>query len=292
MKVVLFAMLFCALPAMAQERCLDYWQVGESGCTGQPEQAKEAATPSQTALTLDDRIDDFMDGYNKPPREFVAFHLEPTLENALAWVEKYNEMSERNVRLSKAWQQAQEIHGKAAEQGVALPVSITRLPTVPDFRSQVPAPLAPSTPVYRQPRPQAPVVAPEAADGSLNIRRSQPVVAGRVGAIGEEDKIEIRYYFSIQGPYDQELIPHLARAHQELKAVTRLVCVDVTPINPQQENIAGKLDCEWRLPIPGELDLVNIQGTPTLVINRPDNTHDRIVGLIESEELKRRILGR
>jgi hypothetical protein len=84
----------------------------------------------------------------------------------------------------------------------------------------------------------------------------------------------------------------LAKVHQELKAVTRLVCVDVTALNPQQENIAGKLDCEWRLPIPGELDLVNIQGTPTLVINRPDNTHDRIVGLIEPAELKRRILGR
>ena len=98
-----------ALPAYAPPRedkaCLSYWSVGSSGCNGAKKDKEQPPQPNPSELLpqpvleqppqeqaeqqqasdgqppLQERIDEFLENYDKPPEEFVAFNLEPTPEN-------------------------------------------------------------------------------------------------------------------------------------------------------------------------------------------------------------------
>ena len=141
----------------ARSKCISYWAVGDSGCDGaEAVSVTEDILPEPVVLEpelpleppgpppLEQRVQEFMDDHGKPPREFVAFHLEPTLENALKWVQKYEEMLNRNRRLAGAWNQARILYEEAKQQGVAeeLPQLDEPLPDVPNFGVQLPAEMA------------------------------------------------------------------------------------------------------------------------------------------------------
>lgn len=158
MKKTLFlllgALLVAAFAPWAQaqsankERCLSYWTVGMSGC-GAPKKAEPKPEPEQKPAEqpeliepqqpqqrpLAERIEEFRQNYDKPPTEFIAFNLEPSLENALRWVQKYNDMIQRSRQLSSAWSQAQQVYKIYQEQGIQLPPVdyVTELPPVPDY---------------------------------------------------------------------------------------------------------------------------------------------------------------
>lgn len=162
--------------AQPQERCLNYWSVGMSGCDGKPTIKKEVAEPQlivpekkepkqppreakkpidqpfqeaqkqrekqatqeaqeKAEKPMEERIDDFLENYGKPPKEFVAFNLEPTLENALRWAKKYNEMIERSRKLSAAWSQAQAVYKMYEDRGAQPPTPefLEPMPDVPDY---------------------------------------------------------------------------------------------------------------------------------------------------------------
>lgn len=112
--------------------CLDYWHVGATtGC--QPIEGKKAAkpaTPSPTAVaqapsptapagpkTMEQRIKEFKEDYGKPPSEFIAFYLEPTPENAMRWVHKYQEILNRSQQLAYVWTQAETLYQKELANG-------------------------------------------------------------------------------------------------------------------------------------------------------------------------------
>lgn len=149
------ALLVAAFAPWAQaqakkERCLSYWTVGMSGCGDEkkaPEPQQPVAQPQPELIEpepqpqqpqqrpLAERIEEFRQNYDKPPTEFIAFNLEPTLENALRWVQKYNDMIQRSGQLSSAWSQAQQVYQVYQQQGIELPPVdyVTELPPVPDY---------------------------------------------------------------------------------------------------------------------------------------------------------------
>ncbi len=123
-----------AAATAAQERyapCLSYYTVGDSdGCQPEQEEAPVSAAPSPTAVApepeepaetgprpLKERIDEYLADHGKPPREYVSFYLEPTIENAIKWVHTYNEILERNKRITYAWGQAEQIYDTAKAAG-------------------------------------------------------------------------------------------------------------------------------------------------------------------------------
>ena len=115
----------------AQAVCLDYWLKGPSGCKEVKNNKKKIiingnikvgdvekdAERIQYEADLNKKIDKFLASYGKPPREFVAFHLDPTLENAVKWVKKFNEDVERTTKIAVAWKQADEIFTKYKKTG-------------------------------------------------------------------------------------------------------------------------------------------------------------------------------
>lgn len=115
--------------------CLSYYQVGDSGkCQPEVKKAKATKPVSKTASVLpppeevaeeaapekrplQERIKEYMADHGKPPKEYVAFYLEPTIENAIKWVHTYNEILERNKRITYAWGQAEKLYDTAVAQG-------------------------------------------------------------------------------------------------------------------------------------------------------------------------------
>tara|TARA_Y100001960_G_scaffold332842_1_gene435117 strand:+ start:449 stop:1606 length:1158 start_codon:yes stop_codon:yes gene_type:complete len=120
----LVAVSLFALPTgKAEAICLDYWLKGPAACQEQEDEKNRilisgddfagAVVKDQARLDyekdLNVKIDKFLAGYGKPPREFAAFHLDPTLENAVRWVKKFNEEHERTMKIAVAWKQADQL---------------------------------------------------------------------------------------------------------------------------------------------------------------------------------------
>lgn len=122
----------------AQEKyapCLNYFMVGDSGgCEEEKPKAKPGApSPTEEVVEetppapagprpLQERIKEYMEDHGKPPKEYVAFYLEPTIENAVKWVHTYNQILERNKQITYAWGQAERIYEAAQEKGKDLSV--------------------------------------------------------------------------------------------------------------------------------------------------------------------------
>lgn len=321
-----------------REKCLSYWVVGDSGCDGaepvsqtvddvlpepivdnQQPQAPELP-PEPKAPTLDEKIEDFMENHGKPPREFVAFHLEPTIENALKWVQKYEEMLTRNRRLAGAWNQARILYEEAKEKGVKdkLPQLENPLPEVPNFGVQLPAEMSwfmqedqvskidQGSPFSVFGGPFSEVggavntgVTPLGQDGSIGGRSEQvggvssgvtPLVNGRIGGGPEkayDGPIQISYYFSAECPYCKEFEPELDKVIKSMHDRLEVTCVDMTPSGSDKMNIHGKVDCAWRPVRPGEASRFGIVTTPSLIVKRsPEKPMERINGYVDSERLE------
>lgn len=136
-KPLFLAMLATLGTAHAAETappCLNYWDTGPAkGCQPAPKKATPAPTqpsptapavaapatsPSPTGLkSLKERIKDFKEDYGKPPTEFIAFYLEPTPENAMKWVHKYQELLNRSQQLAYVWTQAETLYQKELAAG-------------------------------------------------------------------------------------------------------------------------------------------------------------------------------
>lgn len=308
-----------ANPATAYQPCLDYWQVGMAGKCNPPvkpaQKATTAVTPtiavavppapvSPTKSKEDEAIDKFQEQYGKPPREFVAFYLNPTPENATKWVHTYQEMLNRNTQLAIAWTQAETLYQNALNKGVpASKFASSTLAPVPDYG--VPVPGFTDNPSFYPGRTPPSTQVLQAGVQSLGggnlpspaaLTNPAAITAGLVTnpqtPSTQTGPIELRYYFSAECPYCQRFQPGFAGLLKEEGAKLSTICVDVTPYSgpgtgPDQSHVAGKLDCAWRTLEPGEEDQMGIKETPTLIIRRkPNGPFERVNGYVEIDTLK------
>jgi thiol-disulfide isomerase/thioredoxin len=331
--IVFLLLCFVSAPIWADNQtCLSYLQVGASSCDQQvsgtivseggilpaPTVAEEdvmeverSPEPQPKEITLDDRIDEYMDSYGKPPREFVAFNLEPTLENALKWAKKYKDLTERNQKLTAAWGQAQTILSEM--EGKGLEVSgYEPMPEIPDYGVGVSggfAAFADNLPSQQNDydgiaaksnaRQGAPSIGFSENDSSLGItsrKDSSAVNTGKNDLYGEsltpppkEDKgvVEVSYYFSAECPYCARFEESFKGLVQELDHQIKVTCVDMTPSKRTKANIHGKIDCSWRAAIPGEAKALGVMSTPTLIVDRKIGQGlEKVEGLVDMGKLK------
>jgi protein-disulfide isomerase len=309
-----------ALLAEAQKnRCLSHWHVGMSGCDGKkkddgvdvvatvpdtPSQTKPQQQPqAQQPPSLDERIDEFLDNHGKPPREFVAFHLEPTLENAVKWIHKYNETITRSRQLAAMWTQAQQIYDDSMKTGRPLPgmeaLPGQSLPPPQDLGVPLPANLQAllNPNANRQPADANSPLRGGAANPFISLPGQTTGAAGGLGvstgsltpptSIGGPEPIRISYYFSAQCPFCKKFEPGLQNIVRQLGNRVQVTCVDMTPSGQDVQNIHGKVDCQWRPLMPGEMDAYKIESTPTLIVNRGGGRPmERIAGYIDELTLK------
>ncbi len=321
----LFAVLCHVAWAEKYDTCLDYWTVGMSGCKPEtvskttvvskilppPVMIQQETEPPQVIIPktskLDTRIDKFMKSHGKPPREFVAFHLEPTLENALKWVRKYNDMLKRNVEITRAWMQAEAIYDKAEVQGQDVSGLVTEPSTpVPDFGIAMPKmPAIPGIPSFDEANLgkfdiNGTIIAgldiQKATEGltSNNVGTkpfgsTTPLNDGHIG--GVSDVMHIDYYFSVECPYCLRFELPFQEIIEELGNRVSVTCVDITPSGQRPENIRGKVNCDWRAAYLGELSEMGVKATPSLIISRGEGQPmERVSGYVEPTKLKSYLL--
>lgn len=323
--------------------CLDYKTVGMSGCSGNPlpvalEEEPEPEDipqlppqqvfmePQQQATvtinaprqkTLDERIDEFLENHGKPPREFVAFNLEPTLENAMKWVVKFNSMLERQKDITVAWMQARKIIEEAERTGQSdiIPVLDDGMMDVPDFgvsigedSERVLAALPDSTAdlmrntfnmdgMGQMPNVGGGPTSPNANQPFRNVDMravstgSAPLNSLRNSVGGGEGPIRVSYYFSADCAYCQKFEPEFQQVINDMEGRLDVTCVDMTPSGQRQANINGKVDCSWRPLMQGEMDAYGIKSTPSLIISRNDGGPlERVSGYVEAAQLRKHLL--
>ncbi len=330
-----------AVPASKYDICLDYWKIGANGsCKATPqnkktepeapkiaEKPKVAAPVSVTEIpiepeeieekpersALDKKIDEYIETYDKPPREFVAFHLEPSLENALKWVHKYNSMIKRNRDITYAWSQAEILFDKAVASGEDPKVlGLDLPPDMPDFGVPVPG-MAKNPPKYTKPnvgfKPSVDIAKAMLGQNDQNITLPTPLVKEslipgmqpnqkpltNIVPITQDGRtpgqLHIDYYFSAECPYCQRFEPGFNSIIQEMGDKVTVTCVDMTPSGQYQENIYGKVDCDWRPIQEGEIQKMGVTRTPSLIISREaGGALERITGYVDTDKLREYLL--
>lgn len=332
-------MMIMAVPVLANNQtCLSYTQVGDSACDRPvsetevndggmlppplapledvvdpnpvPKEQQKQPQFEQSEKTLDDKIDEYMEGYGKPPREFVAFNLEPTLENAIKWAKKYRELMERNQKLTAAWGQAQTILNEMEGKGLEVP-GYEPMAEIPDYGVGLPkgfegfADRLPSQQVdYQgiaansQARQGAPTIGFAEGDAGLAISKRQEAGAVNTGTSSlkgesltaaplEGGPVEVSYYFSAECPYCKKFETDFKQLIEDMGSDLKVTCVDMTPSERTKENIYGKLDCAWRAAIPGEATALGVNSTPTLIVDRNMGQGlEKIEGLVDIAKLK------
>lgn len=326
--VVFLFLCIVAAPVLADNQtCLSYLQIGASSCDQTPsktiveeggilpaptveeeEVMQIERPPEPKKATLDNRIDEFMDSYGKPPREFVAFNLEPTLENALVWAKKYKELTERNQKLTAAWGQARTILNDMEDEGLEVP-GFEPMAEIPDFGVGLPQgfkSFAGDLPSQKNDfegiannsniRKGAPslgfsensAITSRQDMSAINTRQNDlygesltPPVKGNGGIV------EVSYYFSAECPFCTRFEEGFKGLVQELEGEIKVTCVDMTPSQRTKANIHGKIDCSWRAAIPGEATALGVTSTPTLIINRNIGQGlEKVEGLVDIGKLK------
>lgn len=289
---------------------------------------EELTEKEEKEAKLKQDIEQFYDRHGKPPEEFVRFYMEPTPANALAWVKKYNEGLQRSRQLAASWTQAQQIYDQFETQGLELPPELlpeharnaqNALLPVQDLGVPLPQGLQDS---FKSPQElaqrqlQAPQVAQPSQSNDLGFGTQLSVALGADGRIGgnlppealttggggaavaaggvgaPEDKIKISYYFSAECPFCQKFEPGLRNVIQEQKARLDVTCVDMTPSGQTQANINGKVDCEWRPLLPGEMQAMGVEATPTLIVDRGESKPlERLSGFVDEQRLRTYLFG-
>lgn len=335
-KIIFTALLLLGFMSSSfAATCLNYTSLGDSSCQGgvsvttidestmlaEPEVGEAAPVAQKTILppepkapTLDDRIDEYMENYNKPPREFVAFNLDPTLENALKWAKKYREMMERNQKLTAAWGQAQTILSDMESKGQRVE-GFQPMPEIPDYGAALPkgfGGLAGTLPSQRnnysgiasnsnamQGAPTLGFAEGDLLSNSVSrgrgdgaVRVSSKELFGESLTVSREGPIEISYYFSAECPYCKKFEEGFKGLIKEFGNDLEVICVDMTPSSRTKANIHGKLDCSWRAAVPGEATAFGVQSTPTLLVNRGTGKGlEKIEGVVDMSKLKSFLLG-
>ncbi|MCP5405677.1 MAG: thioredoxin family protein [Pseudomonadaceae bacterium] len=314
--------------AVEDRPCLDYWAVGNSKECQSPAKPKKPSKPppvvpspttpppqaatTSPSPTLDEKIDKFIETHGKPPREFVAFYLEPTPENAVKWVAKYNEILQRGQDLAIAWTQAEKLYDNEVKSGT--PASVlnpTAYPIVPDYGIPLPGINTPAYPqMATQQRPVVPAPlgaaaairsessnwlnAPATATAGVATGLLKPEVDLKADFTGKP--LQVSYYFSSICPYCKKFTPDLATVVEELGERLQVTCVDVTPevgeAHRTPNNLDGVLSCLWRPATDEEIAKLNIRQTPTLIINKGDDQQlEKISGYVDPAKLRTYFLG-
>lgn len=284
------------------ENCINYFTVGETSCRPIASTPVAAAAISPSAPTLlpppsqeqqaqqENRVDEYLKDYGKPPREFVEFYLNPTKENALKWVATYQQMLQRSKALSQAWEQADEIYKNTPQLDIS--TSVTGLPPVKALVSPSATSGAPALNVA----PQVPVTPSPAGLPNLGAFGQAAVNTGAMEIGEQSEPTDVVYYFSATCPYCARTTPELAEFNKNNPGKLKLTCVDVTPLGatyrPQPSNIEDKLQCQWRLPTPDELATRNVQETPTMYVTRPHAQSVRLSGYVPPSQLSQFLFGR
>ena len=290
----------------------------------EPEQEQSEEEKKEAKLKQD--IEQFYTRHGKPPEEFVRFYMDPSPGNAIAWVKKYNDNLQRSRQLAAAWTQAQQIYDRFEEQGLELPPELLpehareeegMLPPVQDLGEELPPGLADAfgntqqKPLQNQQEMSvgslnlggAGFSVPIAEDGRIGgnlppeaLTSGRP--AGASGATGlsegpGDDKIEISYYFSAECPYCKKFEPGFRNVLQDMGDRVDVTCVDMTPSDQTQANINGKIDCEWRPLLEGEMKAMGVEATPTLIVDfGDDQPMERLSGFVDETRLRGYLLGK
>jgi hypothetical protein len=217
-------------------------------------------------------VQQFLDNHGKPPREFAEFYVNPTPENAQRWVAAFRAQQAKANAIAAAWREA--------EQPPASP-SVSQSPVnQANFISSAPTPTA---------APAAPTAMPAVPAGALRPGLRLGAYATPVPSLPQ-----VVYYFSASCPFCARLKPDLAAFTQQYQSKLAFTCVDLTPLSPHQTpNPANRdgLPCDWRLPNPNEVERLQIRQTPTLLVQRPDGTGQRLSGLISPAQLQAAVFG-
>lgn len=263
------------------KECIDFYTVGESKCepAAKPVQASSGSPVlvPPAVRNEEQKVDEFLENYGKPPREFVQFYMNPTPENAQKWVQAYQGILQKSQNISDMWADAERLYG---QQG-AEPATRRSAPSVP-----------------ARVMPQAPQVAPDAAlpvsqPSSLgNFGGLNAVPTGRqTGGVMPQDRgLKLTYYFSQICPFCARMTPELSVLTNNYSGKLEFTCVDVTPFSettaPRPANISDKLACQWRLPEPEELKREGVNQTPTLLVQQGGKAQVKLSGYMSQEQLK------
>jgi hypothetical protein len=251
----------------------------------------------------------------------VRFYLQPNIQNALAWVQKYNDMMNRSRQLAAAWSQAQQIYDTFQKQGKPLPKDLQpefptqQLPPVKSFGVALPQELQGifKTPAGTGKPPLANVGGVNGADSGvdmgINSNISLPDDTEAVTADGHipnnapaitttatgpanataprvPGQIELSYYFSAECPFCKKFLTGFREDVTKLGDKVHVTCVDMTPTGQTVKDIEGQLECDWRPLMPGEKANYGIVATPTLIIDRGNNAPlERISGYVDKDKL-------
>ena len=325
-SIKLFALSAAVLgfSSEANAICLDYWIKGPSAC--KPEaQEKTVVIKGGTNLNLNIekdaarieyednlnlQIDKFIEGYGKPPREFVAFHLDPTLENAVRWVKKFEDDYDRTRKIAIAWKQADKLFKEYKETGT-LKLSPESGVTERDIQyvlkalEERPSDLKPVKGFSKDLEGDWETKVLNTDYSKLEYKNepysqaldnfTQTKAAPKQAAKKQEDNkpvkgtenLEISYYFSAKCPYCVKFKPQLQKAINDYgKDKVKLTCVDMTPGKQSPDNIGGGLECKWRPILAGEAKQYGVKSTPSLLVKRSGtNTLDLIENYYSSEVL-------
>jgi hypothetical protein len=291
-----YAGMSVAFAAPETPRCLSYLTVGDSACDTTPELEEEIVLddvkekPQDDAeMTFDEKVDDFLDNHGKPPREFVEFNLDPTLDNALRWAQKNREMMSRNKKIAAAWGQAKTILNEKEKEGEELP-EFNELPEIPDYGVELPKGFK-----SFMDQPQYGTVdsksssggavsalsiggggVPTTSSSGINLNASN-AANGRIGGAvlnqavvdGLRIPISISYYFSDVefcedcADFEKGFAPMIEQFGDKVN----VTCVDMTRAKIAR-NITERINCTWRPLIRGEMNARGINQVPALIIER------------------------
>lgn len=321
MRHFLSSLIFTlALPvaalAQSNQACINYWAVGPSGCDGRPEPvavpAPQIPTPQPVmtkpmAVKPTDPVDQFYQTYDKPPRAFVEFQLNPTPATAMAWVKEYQNIIDKSSQTAETWREAEAAYNQYKETG-NLPESFTQALTDEERRQLVnimdsspakPFNFSDVTPPsdlpaafqnaargvpLNQPVTKAATKKPSADalaalnrgsivnTGGGNITQSGNKLSMASLNKGEDttmnDVVKVNYYFSAVCPFCRKFEPEFAKVQKQFNAKRlEVICVDMTPGERIPSNKQAGIDCTWRPLGPGEKDANKIRATPSLLID-------------------------
>jgi thiol-disulfide isomerase/thioredoxin len=239
--------------------CMDYMTVGTGLCAPQPSPTEVVTStllaPRTSAPTPKNKVDEFLDNYGKPPREFVEFYLDPSPDNAKKWATKYQGMVEKARTIANVW--------NGAEKSL-----------VSNTITDAPAPIQPKPEILT---PVTPVV-------STSVDLSSRNDIGQLGVTNAT--VKVAYFYSADCPYCAQMTPALDQLVREMGSRLELTCIDMTPNNPQPNTILGKLSCTWRLPKSGEIATRQITQTPTLLYSVKGGAEHKLSGYVPLENLR------